>query len=333
MPIVKAEAGAKIYNLRPALRLVKPAPIRPDHAPALEIGLVNNMPDAALQATERQFMSLLNAAAGRGLVRLHFFGLPGVPRSADAAARLGAIYADADTLMRTPLDGLIVTGAEPKAADLRDEPYWDALTKMIDWAQDHTLSTIFSCLSAHAAVLHQDKIARRALPEKCFGLFESVKLADDPLLADLQWPLPVPHSRHNGLARDDLERHGYRILTQAGKAGPDIFTRERKSLFVYLQGHPEYEPQSLQREYRRDVLRYLNGERDAFPVAPADGLAGATRASLNAFRLRAMAQRDKALADLCPTWQTWPRLSLAQREGATTLFRNWLGLLAARKAR
>jgi homoserine O-succinyltransferase/O-acetyltransferase len=333
MPIVKPEAEAKVHHLRPGLRLVKKAPPRLDHAPALDIGLVNNMPDAALQATERQFMSLLNAAAGRGLVRLHFFRLPGVPRSAEAAARLGSIYADAGTLMRAPLDGLIVTGAEPQAADLRDEPYWGALTEMIDWAQDNTLSTIFSCLSAHAAVLHQDKIARRPLPEKCFGLFESVKLVDDPLLADLRWPLPVPHSRHNGLARADLERHGYRILTQAGEAGPDIFTRERQSLFVYLQGHPEYEPQSLQREYRRDVLRYLTGERDVFPVAPAEGLARATRASLEAFRLRAMAQRDKALADQCPTWQTRARLSLAQRDGATALFRNWLGLLAARKAR
>jgi homoserine O-succinyltransferase/O-acetyltransferase len=333
MPIVKPEAGAKVHNLRPALRLVKPAPLQPDHAPALEIGLVNNMPDAALQATERQFMSLLNAAAGRGLVRLHFFGLPGVPRSADAAARLRAIYADAGTLMRTPLDGLIVTGAEPRAADLRDEPYWGALGEVIDWAQDHTLSTIFSCLSAHAAVLHQDKIERRALPEKCFGLFESVKRAEDPLLADLPWPLLVPHSRHNGLAQADLEQHGYRILTQAGPAGPDIFTRERHSLFVYLQGHPEYEPQSLQREYKRDVLRYLNGERDTFPAGPAAGLTCAEQADLEAFRRRAMAKRDPALAELCPTWQTRTRLSLAQREGATTLFRNWLGLLAARKVR
>ena len=63
----------------------------------------------------------------------------------------------------TRLDGLIVTGTEPKSKNLDDEPYWAALPQVIDWAREHTHSTIWSCLAAHAAVLHTDGIERRPL--------------------------------------------------------------------------------------------------------------------------------------------------------------------------
>ena len=124
------------------------------------------MPDAALLATERQFSNLLTAAAGRADVRLHLFALRDVPRSPEARAALERTYRDAASLAASRIDALIVTGAEPLAAELALEPYWPALTELIDWADANTVSTIFSCLAAHVGVQHFDRIVRQPLPEQ-----------------------------------------------------------------------------------------------------------------------------------------------------------------------
>jgi homoserine O-succinyltransferase len=141
---------------------------RPQHADVdLTIGLVNNMPDAALQATERQFMRLLRQAAGNIRIDFHCFSLPSVRRSHTARWRVEKQYTDIADLGRLQIDGLIVTGAEPNTATLPEEPFWQDLTDMIDWAQTNTRSTIWSCLAAHAAVLHLDGIERQRLNTKC----------------------------------------------------------------------------------------------------------------------------------------------------------------------
>src|ERR1700723_2916113 len=137
----------------------------------LTIGLVNNMPDAALDATERQFIALVRAASPDVIVRFKLFSVPEVPRSAQARAALVGRYRDISELWDTHLDGLIVTGNEPRAAPLRDEPYWLSLTKLMAWAEQNTDSTIWSCLAAHAAVLHADGIEREPRKEKLFGVF------------------------------------------------------------------------------------------------------------------------------------------------------------------
>src|ERR1700732_2531022 len=125
---------------------------RPQHADVdLTIGLVNNMPDAALQATERQFMRLLRQAAGDIRIDFHCFSLPSVPRAETAKWRVDRQYTDIADLDRLHIDGLIVTGAEPNAATLPEEPFWQEVTGIVDWAETNTRSTILSCLAAHAA--------------------------------------------------------------------------------------------------------------------------------------------------------------------------------------
>ncbi len=299
-----------------------------DGAAVLEIGLVNNMPDAALRATERQFVRVLNAAAGQSIVRLHCFALPSVPRGAAAKARIDSLYADVADLGKIKLDGLIVTGAEPRAAALPHEDYWPALTELIDWAEANTRSTIWSCLAAHAAVLHLDGIERRKLDRKCSGVYQSVKRQDDALLADLKWPLRVPHSRLNDLPIDELSVHGYRILATLPDAGVDIFVRQQNSRFVFLQGHPEYDPVSLQREYQRDLCRFLSGERNCYPDYPANYFDAATELALDGFRARAVAQRDPKLFAILPAFTLRLGVAAETESAATALFCNWLKSLA-----
>ena len=301
--------------------------------PTLEIGLINNMPDAALRATERQFIDVLGTATGDRVVRLHLYSLPSVERGSAARAHIRAAYANVRDLRSGMLDALVVTGAEPKAPSLTDEPYWRELTEIIDWAEHNTISTVWSCLAAHAAVLHLDGIGRHRLAEKRFGLFDCAKLVDDPLLEGLPDGTRNPHSRWNDLKANELRAHGYAVLTHSPEAGVDLFTKQWNSLFVFFQGHPEYGVDTLFREYRRDMTRYLRGERDTIPGLPSSYFDRDTERRLARLAARAPSQRGpEAQARLPGDWALQTDLIEAWRSAAVQIYRNWLHHVATVKS-
>jgi len=130
------------------------------------------MPDAAFKATEHQFVSLLNAASEGFEIELLLYTLPCIARTETIARAAARHYSSVDGLWDAGLDALIVTGKEPVSADLRDEPCWQMMTRILEWARENTHSTVWSCLAAHAAVLHMDNIPRRRSSDKDFGVFE-----------------------------------------------------------------------------------------------------------------------------------------------------------------
>src|ERR1700737_2917088 len=299
---------------------------QPQNADAvLTIGLINNMPDSALQATERQFMQLLKAAAGNNRIHFHCFSLPSVQRSQTAKWRVDRQYTDISDLGRLQIDGLIVTGAEPNAATLPEEPFWQALIDIVDWAEANTRSTIWSCLAAHAAVLHLDGIERQRLTAKCSGVYDCAKVADNWLTKGIPSPLRISHSRLNELRASDLVARGYQLLTDSGEAGVDIFAKELRSHFIFFQGHPEYDALSLEREYLRDISRFLAGERDSYPAIPAGYFETETENKLASFQRRAGGERRPALSAELPDRTL--RQDIAAGAASTTIFRNWLEYL------
>jgi hypothetical protein len=191
-----------------------------DRGKRLEIGLVNNMPDAAVASTERQFARLIEEASGEFDVRLRLFGLETLPRASEARRDMAARYRDARDLGAGPQDALIVTGAEPRASELPLEPYWRELTFVLDWAETHTISTLLSCLAAHAAVLHRDGIVRRKLPAKRSGVYPIEVAARHELMTAFEPQFVTPHSRHNDLDETDLVAKGYAILARHGSEQP-----------------------------------------------------------------------------------------------------------------
>ena len=299
-------------------------------ADVIHVGLVNNMPDAALRATELQFGRLLQGAAGDFDVRLHLFAILSVKRSELTLTRMEGAYASTDSLPSSNIDALIVTGAEPLAPDLRDEPYWNDLARLIDWAKEGTLSTVFSCLASHAAVLHLDGIARRPLPQKLSGVFDCACAPDDPLLAGMQLPFEVPHARLNGLSGRELLAKGYSIASRLGEADVNVFWRKLPSTFVFLQCHPEYDADTLGREYIRDVGRYLRGENAWRPPLPQNYYDKATEIALAALddggRNPELLARYTEVTGQAQPLHAWRRQTL-------TLFGNWLKIVAAEKIR
>jgi len=295
---------------------------------ALTIGLVNNMPDSALEGTENQFTTLLGAAAADFEVRLRLAALPEVPRGAPAAARIAEHYWRIDDLMSDPPDALIVTGTEPRAASLRDEPYWARFVELMEFADAHTVSTVWSCLAAHAAVLECDAIERRRLPAKRCGVYGHALLSGHPLAAGLESPHPVPHSRWNDLPVAALREAGYTILSESPDTGADAFVKRRRSTFVFLQGHPEYEQRTLLKEYQRDVARFVNGEQPTYPTLPAGYFGAQAVALLAEFR------RDLEAGQLADPLAAFPFVAVAQtlsngwRAPAARLYGNWLNCVA-----
>ncbi|MGC2058091.1 MAG: homoserine O-succinyltransferase, partial [Candidatus Sulfotelmatobacter sp.] len=103
-------------------------------AKCIHLGLINNMPDAALEDTELQFFELLDIASGDVPIFLKLYSLTGVPRADRGQRHLNEFYFGLDELWNSQLDGVIVTGTEPRQPGLRQEPYWSALTDVLDWA-------------------------------------------------------------------------------------------------------------------------------------------------------------------------------------------------------
>lgn len=307
-------------------------PARGNYRGALHVGLVNNMPDAALRATELHFAKLLKLASGAlGItpmdVRLHLFSLPQMPRSEAALSRMQGFYADAALLPAAGLDALIITGAESRAGDLRLEAYWKSLTQVMDWAEGGVISTYFSGSAVHAAVLHKDQIARRPLARKLSGVFAARRDGEDALLAGLPDEAPVPHSRRNDLAEDELAAAGYRVLSRLAEGGVDLFARRGRSLQLFAQGHPEYDSATLGRDYLRDLGRFVRGEGEE-PAVPENYFDRVTED-----RLAELAAATPDNLSLYTELVTGA-VPLSSWRGATVrLFGNWLAGIGAEKIR
>jgi homoserine O-succinyltransferase len=297
----------------------------------LDIGLVNNMPDSALQATERQLLALLDAAALGMTVRLTPYALPDVPRGSSGRCHINS-YASINDLWNSTLDGIIVTGMEPCAVNLIEEPYWKSLTQLMDWAEENTSSSIWSCLAAHAAALHTDGIQRYRLSTKRSGIFDCMRASNHQLTASATDRFPMPHSRWNDLREDALTASGYTILTRSA-AGVDSFAKQRKSLFVFFQGHPEYEADTLLLEYRRDVKRFLKGESNTYPTMPQNYFDDKTAAAWANLREKALSGRREELIVELPAPPAPGAITNTWRVDAVRLYRNWLLHMSERKYR
>jgi homoserine O-succinyltransferase/O-acetyltransferase len=285
------------------------------------------MPDTALTATETQFCGLLRAAADGQSIRVRFTSFPELPRSPAALEHIGRGYWPFEELLSEPLDALIVTGTEPRSPRLADEPYWPRFPQLLAWAERQRVPSIWSCLAAHAMVEHLDGIGRQRLAHKRCGVFEHEILAGHPLLADVGAPLHMPHSRWNELPLAALRAAGYTLLSWSADAGADAFVKRGRSPMLFFQGHPEYEADTLLREYRRDVGRYLDAQQPHYPTLPHGYFPATATALLEDFRSRALAHRSAGLLEQFPFAALAAALRNSWRPAAVAIYRNWLALV------
>lgn len=302
-------------------------------AQAIRIALINNMPDAALEDTEVQFFELLDAAATNVPISLKLYSLPELPRGEAGRQHLAKFYFEIQDLLNSHFDGAIITGTEPRQPELRDEPYWPALTEVLDWAEQNTSSTVLSCLAAHAGVLHSDGIGRHRLRDKQFGVFDYATIRDHALTNGVGKQMQIPHSRWNEVCANELTSCGYEVLTQSATAGVDLFVKRKQScLLVHFQGHPEYGARTLLKEYRRDIKRFLRRERETYPSMPHGYFDDASSKLLAEFRALAVSAPSETLTSDFPEATVAKVVRATWQASAATVYRNWLQYLSSRKA-
>jgi homoserine O-succinyltransferase len=299
----------------------------------VNIAVINNMPDAALEDTEEQFFSLLEAAAGDVNVNAQLYYLPDVPRGDRVQEHLRDFYLPVQVLLNGRIDGAIITGTEPRQRNLRDEPYWHTLATVFDWAEEYTASTVLSCLAAHASVLHRHGVERNPLDDKQFGVFEYQRTGKHMLTDGLPQTVRFPHSRWNEVCESELLQHGYDVLDRSASAGVNLFVKDTgNSLFVHFQGHPEYGPRTLLKEYRRDIRRFLKQERATYPSMPHGYFDAAACTLLDDFRRAAETQPVEETLAIFPEARVVDTLQNTWRSPAAHIYRNWLHYLLSKKA-
>ena len=166
-------------------------------------------------------------------------------------------------------DGLIVTGREPLTSDLRDEAYWPSIKRILARRRSTRVRQYGRVWRPMRVCWRRRRRAHVRGRHKHFGIFgcEQARAARAARRAPQS---RVPHSRWYGVSPGQLAAKGYQVLTRTSDGGADTFVKQDAGLFVFFQGHPEYEPETLMGEYRRDVGRYLKGEAETYPLLPLD---------------------------------------------------------------
>jgi len=293
----------------------------------LHIGLLNMMPDAALEATERQFFRLVGESNQIAQFYMHPFSIPNLPRSAQGQQHIDTYYESFEQIKNQGLDALIITGANVTGPELSREPFWEPLINVIDWAYDNVTSTLCSCLATHAVLEFRYAQQRRPLGYKRWGVYShSVTHREHPLVAGVNTRFDVPHSRFNQIDREQFTAAGLHVLAESETAGVHLAVSEDQFRLIFFQGHPEYDSISLLKEYKREVLRFINGELEAYPPFPDNYFCLQSQAILDEHRGRILSAGKSGRP--CPPFpealvseyihNTW-------HDSAEAIINNWIG--------
>ncbi len=292
----------------------------------LHIGLLNMMPDAALAATEHQFINLVGNCNKIAQFYVYPFSLSALDRERDAREHIDRYYFDFRDLQAAGLDALIITGANVANPALDQEPFWAPLMEVVQWAEHHTTSILCSCLATHALLKHHHGIERQLMERKRWGVYSHRLTAPEhPLVRDINTRFDAPHSRWNTITREQFEAAGLKVLAASEEAGVHLAVSPDLFRIVYFQGHPEYDANSLLKEYKREVFRYLDGELDAPPPTPEHYFCPQATAIATEFIDRA--QRTARGRDAFPEAEILPYVDNTWRDTGKAIFNNWLGLV------
>ncbi len=296
----------------------------------LHIGLLNMMPDAALSATERQFFRLIGESNPIAQFYVHPFSLEELPRSEKARAHIDEFYETFEQIKAQGLDALIITGANVIGPELSTQPFWEPLIEVVDWAHENVTSTLCSCLATHAVLEFRYQQKRVPMDIKKWGVYRHrVTNADHPLVTDINTRFDVPHSRWNNVSREQFEAAGLYVLAVGEEDDcVHLATSEDGFRSVFFQGHPEYDTISLLKEYKREVLLYVEGLRKDYPPFPEHYFGVQVAAILREFRTNLLkAQSENIDIPEFPESLVVSQLDNTWHDTAGEVVGNWLGLV------
>ena len=241
------------------------------HIRPLEIVLLNLMPTKIV--TETQLSRVLGNTPLQ--VHLELMMISSHKSKNTPEEHLLSFYKTFDELKERKFDGMVITGAPVEHLPFEEVDYWDELVRIMQWSKTHVHSTFHICWAAQAGLYYHYGIQKHPLPEKLFGVYRHhADYKRAILLRGFDDEFWAPHSRHTTIDRADVEAvPGLKILASSEEAGVYIImNKEGRQIFV--TGHSEYDPDTLEREYLRDKnqglpihvpVNYYPGDDDSKP--------------------------------------------------------------------
>lgn len=218
----------------------------------LEIAILNLMPTKI--ETETQLIRMLSNSplqVNITLVKTASYNATNVSQN-----HMDRFYLTLEEIKKRKFDGMIVTGAPVEKLDFEEVKYWDELCDIFDYADKNVTSALFICWGAQAALSYYYGIGKHELSEKKFGIFENrVLLENDPLLRGLDDRFMMPHSRHTEIDEEGVKKEGRLVVLAEGEeCGISILKSIDNKRFFFI-GHSEYDRDTLEKEYLRDLER------------------------------------------------------------------------------
>ena len=220
----------------------------------LEIAILNLMPTKIV--TETQLMRLLSNSPLQ--VNLTLISTQSYVGKNTPIEHLQKFYKSFDEIKDKKFDGMIITGAPVEDIEFSDVKYWKELTEIFDFAKKSVTSTIFICWGAQAALYYYYGIEKHKLDKKLFGIYKHEKVVEyDRLLKGTDDRFFMPHSRHTTINEEDIKKCKDLVLIAKSKdAGPSII-KSKDEKFIFILGHAEYDRDTLETEYKRDLEKGL----------------------------------------------------------------------------
>lgn len=215
----------------------------------LEIVVLNLMPTKI--ATETQLSRLLGNTPLQ--VHLELMHTKSHVAKNTSQEHLLTFYKTFDELKDRKFDGMVITGAPVENMEFEDVDYWPELCEIMEWSKSHVQSTFHICWGAQAGLYYHYGVKKHPLPKKLFGVFEHTRDYPRAILLrgfdDIFW---APHSRHTTVLREEIETiPGLKILASSEQAG--VYAMMNKNgRQIFVTGHAEYDPDTLEKEYLRD---------------------------------------------------------------------------------
>ena len=215
----------------------------------LKLAIVNLMPTKIV--TETQLLRLIGNTALQ--VEVDLIRMASHESKHVSAEHLQTFYKDFEDIKNSKYDGMIVTGAPVEHMSFQEVNYWDELKLIFDFADKNVFSTMFICWGAQAAMHYYYDVPKYPLPEKRFGVFEHNVLVKRPIVRGFDDVFFAPHSRHTEFRAEDIEKvNDVEIIARSGEAGVYLVA-SKDGRRVFVSGHCEYDPLTLDAEYRRDL--------------------------------------------------------------------------------
>ena len=171
-----------------------------------------------------------------------------------------AFYRDFASMREERFDGMIITGAPVEHLEFEDVNYWNEITEIFDWTRTHVTSTMYICWAAQAGLYYHYGIPKYQLEKKMFGIFEhhvTEGFSHLPIFRGFDDVFYVPHSRHTEVRREDLDKcKELQVVSESDESGVHI-VMARGGREIFVTGHSEYSPYTLDGEYRRDLGKGL----------------------------------------------------------------------------